>query len=246
MSCKTTSPTDHVFAFGFPGILGVVPKNLEVKAVFPSLSATVIPHSQEIKFRRGDSFNIDVQIQDDSDPPYKVDISRAILKFGAKQGYGVYPGSGTRPIVGNENLQILKQSYDTSQISLIDATNGKARIYIKKPDTYEHPMVPLLWDLEVILPFEHLSNQPGTVITQSGDPVIQGTGTDFQAAGIGLGDVIHVEDKHVMVTEVTGPTTITVDYTNWSGGIGLDYNLYFGASRVVASGPWTCLGDVVL
>lgn len=245
MSCRLGS-SDPVFAWAFPGILGVVPSAVEVTAVFPSLSATVIPHAQEIRFRRGDSFSLDVQVQDDQDPPSMVDISRSVLKFGAKQGYGQYNVARPTIIVGNEGLQILKQSYLTAEIEFIDETSGQARIYIKKADTATHPLVPMKWDIELILPTSHLDGQPGTVITQAGDPVIQGVGTNFEAAGIGLGDIIHVEGRHVMVTEVTGPTSLLTDFTAWTGGSGLTYNLYLGASRVVASGDWTCLGDVVL
>lgn len=246
MVCRLDSNPNPVFSWGFPGILGVVPSAQEVKAVFPSLSATVIPHAQEIKFRRGDSFDIDVQIQDDQDPPNNVNISRGIVKFGAKQGFGTHPGSSLSPVVGNEYLQILKQSYLSSELSFVNETNGQCRIHIKKSDTYEHPLVPLRWDIELIIPIEHLSDQSGTVITQNGDQVIQGIGTNFEAAGIGLGDIIHVEGIHVMVVAVDSPTAMRVDFTGWSGGSGLTYNLYRGASRVVASGPWTCLGDVVL
>jgi hypothetical protein len=244
MACRLGS-SDHVYAWGFPGILGVVPSALEVSAVFPSLSATVLPHAQEIRFRRGDSFSIDVQVQDDQDPPSQVDISRSVIKFGAKQGFGKFQASNDY-LVGNEGLQILKQSYLAAEITMVDETSGQARVHIKKSDTAEHPLVPMVWDIELILPTEHLSGQPGTVITQNGDPVIQGVGTDFEAAGIGLGDIIHVEGRHVMVTEVTGPTSLLTDFTAWTGGSGLAYNLYLGASRVIASGAWTCLGDVVL
>jgi len=218
---------------------------VEVKAVFPSLSATVIPHAQEIRFRRGDSFDLDVQVQDDRDPPNAVDISRSVVKFGAKQGFGKYQVPND-VIVGNEGLQILKQSYVTTEIEMVDETNGKCRIRIKKADTHDHPLVPMVWDVEIILPVEHLDNQPGTVIVQAGDPVVQGVSTDFEGAGIGLGDIIHVEGRHVMVVSVDGPMALKTDFTGWTGGSGLDYNLYRGASRVIASGPWTCLGDVVL
>lgn len=246
MSCRLGSARpDPVYAWGFPGILGTVPRDLEVKAVFPALSATVIPHAQEIRFRRGDSFSIDVQFQDDYDPPNSVDISRSIVKFGAKQGFGKFQASNDF-IVGNEGLQILKQSYLTSEVELIDETNGQARIHIKKSDTYDHPLVPMMWDIEIIRPVEHLDGLAGTVITQNGDPVIQGTGTDFEATGLGLGDIIHVEGRHVMIVSIDGPTALQTDFTDWSGGSGLEYNLYRSSSRVTASGPWTCLGDVVL
>jgi hypothetical protein len=246
MACRLGSARpDPVFAWGFPGILGVIPSATEVKAVFPSLSATVIPHAQEIRFRRGDSFSLDVQVQDDNDPPNAVDISRAVVKFGAKQGFGKYQANNS-VIVGNEGLQILKQSYVTAEVEMIDATNGRCRIHIKKADTHDHPLVPMFWDVEVILPTQHLDGQPGTVIVQAGDPVVQGVGTDFETAGVALGDIIHIEDRHIMIAEVTGPTILKTDFTGWTGGSGLDYNLYLGASRVVASGAWTCLGDVVL
>jgi len=246
MACRLDSiRPDPVYAWGFPGILGVVPSTQEVNAVFPSLSATILPHSQEIKFRRGDSFSIDVQIQDDQDPPNNIDINRSIIKFGAKQGFGKFQVSNDY-IVGNEGLQILKQSYLASQVEFTNESNGQCRIHIKKSDTYEHPLVPMVWDIELIRPTQHIDDQPGTIITQNGDPVIQGVGTDFENAGIELGDIIHAEGRHVMVVAVTGPTSLTTDFINWTGGSGLTYNLYFGASRVIASGPWTCLGDVVL
>ena len=246
MACRLGSKPDPVFAWGFPGILGVMPITpLEVKAVFPILSATVIPHAQEIRFRRGDSFSLNVQVQDDQDPPNTIDISRSVIKFGAKQGFGKYQVSNN-VLVGNEGLQILKQSYLPTEIAMVDETNGRCRVYIKKSDTHNHPLVPMNWDIEIIIPTQHINNQPGTVITQAGDPVVQGIGTDFEAAGIELGDIIHVEGRHVMVVEVTGPMSLTTDFTHWTGGSGLEYNLYLGTSRVIASGPWTCLGDVVL
>ena len=68
--------------------------------MFPALSATVIPHAQEVRFRRGDAFAIDVQFQDDYDPPNGVDISRSVVKFGAKQGFGKFQASNDF-IVGN-------------------------------------------------------------------------------------------------------------------------------------------------
>jgi len=238
----SSGPADPVFARGFPGILGVYPSSLEVSSVFPSLSATIIPHAQEIVFKRGDSFDIDMQVQDDQDPPSNVSIDRSVIRFAAKQGY--YGATSTARTIGNEGAQILKRSYNTAEIEIIDATNGKARIKIKKADTIDHPLVPLVWDIEATLPVEHLSDQPGTVTVQTGDPMVMGIGTDFEAAGIGLGDIIHVEGIYVMVLEVPHPQSMKVDFTEWAGSTGLSYNLYRGMSRTIASGEWTCLGDV--
>lgn len=239
----SSGPADPVFARGFPGILGVYPSSLEVSAVFPSLSATVIPHAQEIVFKRGDSFNIDVQVQDDQDPPSNVSIDRSVIRFAAKQGY--FGITSTARTIGNEGAQILKRSYDAAEIEIIDAANGKARIKIKKINTINHPLVPLVWDIEATLPVEHLSEQPGTVTVQAGDQIVMGIGTDFEASGVGLGDIIHVEGRYVMILEVPHPGAMKVDFTEWTGGAGLSYNLYLGMSRTIASGEWTCLGDVV-
>lgn len=240
----SSGPADPVFARGFPGILGVCPSsNLEVKAVFPALSATVLPHAQEIVFRRGDSFDIDIQVQDDQDPPSTVSIAYGILRFAAKQGY--YSMTSTQRTIGNEGAQILKRTYKPTEIEILDSANGKARIHIKKSDTISHPLVPLVWDIETTLPIKHLSNQPGTVTVQKGDPMVMGIGTDFEVAGIGLGDIIHVEGRYVMVLEVPHPQALKADFVDWTGGSGLTYNLYMGSSRTIASGAWTCLGDVV-
>ena len=42
------------------GVLGVVFSDPEVIAVFPELSATILPHAQEIRFYRGDDIAIGV------------------------------------------------------------------------------------------------------------------------------------------------------------------------------------------
>ena len=237
--------SDHIIGFATVGILGVVPSAVEVIGVFPSLSATVLPHEQEIKFYRGDSFDIDVQVQDDRDPPSMVDISRSVLRFGARLGYATGLNSGA-PLIGNEGLQVYKTSALPAEIEFVSETSGRARIKIRKSDTYEHPLGLMNWDLELTKAVEHIDNQPGTIMVVAGQQLIQGVGTDFIAAGVGLGDIIHIDGKHIMILEVLSATAMKVDYTAWTTGTGLDYNLYRGHSKTIASGPWHCVGDVVL
>lgn len=247
MSCpqgREARNRDHVIGFATGGILGVVPSPLEVIGVFPSLSATVMPHRQEIKFRRGDSFDLDVQVQNDQDPPSMVDISRSVMRFGAKQGYGV----AYTPLsiaVGNEGLQVYKSSALASEIEYINATSGQARIKIRKSDTYDHPLGVMAWDIELTQAVEHLGGA-GTLLVVSGQQVVQGIGTDFLAAGVGLGDIIHVDGLYLMILQVLSATSMIVDYTGWTTGSGLEYNLYRGSSKTIASGPWNCVGDVVI
>lgn len=246
MSCPEESsldPSDIVVGFSAVGILGVVPSNAEVVGVFPSLSATVIPHAQEIKFRRGDSFDIDVQVQNDADPPSRIDIARSILRFGVKQGFGQnYSGS----TIGNEGAQLIKRSSNPAEIELINELNGQARIKIKKADTINHPLGLLNWDLELTAPVEHLADQPGTLIVVAGQGVIQGVGTDFITAGIAMGDIVHVQGRYVMITEVYTATSMMVDFTDWTTEQNLEYNLYRGHSKTIASGHWNCVGDVII
>ena len=225
------------------GILGVMPSPKEIIGVFPELSATIIPHSQEIRFHRGDSFNIDVQIQNDEDPPSSIDIARAVLRFSARQGYGNTPSPSTR--VRNEGAIILKYSYDSNEISFVNETNGQARIHIKKADTIEHPNVPAIWDIELTRPVEHIEGTTGTVKVQYGDPIVAGLGTNFPES-IGLGDILHIQDKHVLILQRIDERTLKVDFSNWTSEQGLSYNLYTGNSKTIAGGPWNCLGDAVI
>ncbi|MBW2170112.1 MAG: hypothetical protein JRG69_12805 [Deltaproteobacteria bacterium] len=235
---------DNPLGFASAGILGVVPSAVEVIGVFPTLSATVLPHQQEIKFRRGDSFDINIQVQDDRDPPNMVDISRSILRFGAKQGYGTTWDNTLE--VGNEGLQILKTSALPAEIEFLNETSGQARIKIRKSDTVRHPLGLMRWDLELTKAVEHIDNQPGTLVVVSGQRIVQGIGTDFIASGVGLGDILHVDNKYIMILEVTSATSMIVDHTDWTTGSGLEYNLYHGQSKTIASGPWNCVGDVVI
>ena len=245
-SCPQASEArnrNHVIGMSTGGILGVVPSPVEVIGVFPTLSATVIPHAQEIKFRRGDSFDIDLQVQDDKDPPSAVDISRSVLRFGAKLGYGCTFDSELT--IGNEGLQILKTSQLASEIEFINETSGQARIKIRKSDTARHPLGALNWDIELAQAVEHLGGN-GTVIVVEGQQIVQGTGTSFLTDGVGLGDIIHLQNKYVMILEVYSETSMKVDFSSWSSESGLEYNLYRGQSKTIASGIWNCVGDVVI
>ena len=227
------------------GILGRWHEQEEVRAVYPSLSATLQTHRQEIRFNRGDSFDIPIQVQnDDRCSPSNVSIDKSILKWAAKLGVGLVPGDITRSIE-NEGATIVKTTYD-GEIELTQASNGRAIIHIRKADTWNHPLGnSYLWDLEIIKAVEHLEDQPGTVQVQESSGVIMGIGTDFPSS-IGIGDIIHVQDRYVQITKRDSESILNVDFTEWSSEVGLNYNLYRGQTRTVAAGPWRCIGDVAL
>ena len=244
MSCQPTLLTKAI-GFSTVGIWGVVPSNMEVTGVFPSISATVIPHRQEIKFRRGDSFDIDIQVQNDSDPPSMVDISMGVLRFGAKQGYGTTFDT-SQLVVSNEGLQIYKSSSLPSEIEFINETSGQARIKIKKSDTVQHPLGIMNWDLELTKAVEHITPVSGSLLVVEGQNIVQGINTDFVADGVDMGDLLHVNGQYLMILSVISATVMTVDFTNWETGQIDEYNLYRAHSKTIASGPWTCIGDVVI
>ena len=230
------------------GVLGSWASDPEVIGVFPELSATVITHAQEIKFYRGDSFNIGLQLQNDSDPPSAVDLGVSVVRFAAKQGYGLTNSKGV--LVGNSGALILKRSYDPREIEIPLGTGGQAVIKIKKRDTLDHPLVPFVWDLEVTKAIEEVPST-GTVTVTAGSDTIMGTGASF--GDLDLGDIIEVQGKRVLILDRIDDQNIQVDYSDWTSetinAAGPDcidgYCTYVGRTRTVAFGPWTAVGDVI-
>lgn len=236
--------SNPVFTSKARGVLGVWSEIKEVIAVFPELSFTLRPNRQEIKFFRGDAFDIPVQMQDDLDPPNGMTISQAVLRFAAKLGVGNPPGADLT--IRNEGAIIIKRSYDSSEIEITNGTNGRALIHIRKPDTHVHPLGDaFLWDLEVTKPVTHLADQPGTVSVQENSDLIMGINTSFPTT-FGLGDIIHVQGRYVMVLQRIDDNALKVDFTGWTDEQNITYNLYTGQTRTVAAGTWTCVGDVVI
>jgi hypothetical protein len=239
MSCPQDRSVNIAVASSFIGIRGIVPSNPEVIGVFPSMSSTIIPHMQQIKFHRGDSFDIKVQVQDDVDPPMVVSIDGAVLRFAAKVGYGT-PPSGS--FVGNEGAAIIKRSYDASEIEISNASKGQAIIHIQRGDTIELPLVPMVWDMEVTFKGPPIA-VTGKVITIPGDMVVPGIATGFE--GVVPGDILTVEGRDVMVVQNLNSALVT-DFSGWTGGFVLPYEMHRGLTRTIASGSWTCVGDVVI
>jgi len=243
MPCRLDSAPSVLYGRGLYGILGVVPSPREVIAVFPELSPTVQPHAQEVRFHRGDSFDIDVQVQNDVDPPSSVSIANSVLRFAARIGHGYVPPNLIS--VGNEGAQIIKRSYNPSEIEVVDETNGKATIHIKKTDTYDHPLTKMVWDLEVTRGVEHISGMTGTVKVLQGDAIIMGNALVNFPEDLQMGDIIHVQGRYVLILQRIDNRTLKTDFTGWTSEQGLTYNLYRGQSTTVASGHWTCLGDAI-
>ena len=221
--------------------------------MFPSLSATAIPHDREIRFRRGDSLDIPVQIQDDGDPPEYEPIGGGVLRWAAKIGYGVTEREGV--VVGNDGALILKRSYDPKEIEFTQSASGRAIIHVRRADTMNLPLVPAVWDLELTKSASVIDVPSGaTVQLVKGSPSVLANGLDFRAMEVMPGDLFAAQGYTVLVTKVTSPIHMEVDFTDWetgsvpasAPGSAPEFCMFVGKVKTVASGPFVVEGDVIL
>jgi hypothetical protein len=225
------------------GILGVFPQEPEIVGVFPKLSASFMPHGQEIRFHRGDSFDIPILVQDDQDPPDPIMLDGAVLRWAAKQN----PASETIP-PSDVNLLIRKASYDESEIEFTNPTNGRAVLKIDRDDTADLPQVSACWDLEVTVPTEEIAvpvDARATTVTQS--PTVSIVGVNLMALGLRRGDILDVAGstrRRVLVKKVLSPSMVETEFNGWVPETGLEFCLFRASTRTVASGPFKALLDI--
>lgn len=236
---------EHHYSHAAPlGILGTYATNPEVIGVFPELASTVIPHAQEVRVRRGDDLDLDFQLQNDKDPPDVVTADLGVIRWAAKQGFGVTERDGV--VIGNEGALIFKRSSDPAQISL--AGGGKGTVMIRREDTLGLPLSPAVWDLEV---------------TKGGTEVALPTGAQAQLVAnldmvlaqnftwpeeILVGDIFEAQGRRVLVTQRVSPTYIRVDWKDWQAQLlpAGSFSIRRGVTKTVASGPFIVEGDVTL
>lgn len=230
------------------GILGVYRSNPKVIGVYPALSATLLPNSQEIRLRRGDAINIAVQIQDDHDPPDPVSIDAgAVLRWAAKIGYGKTEREGV--VIGNDGALILKRTYSADEIEVTQGGAGRAIVHLRRVDTMRLPLSPAVWDLEMSRPTEPIAlPADGQVQFVSGTHIAIATGLDWTTLNLHPGDLFTAHGRTVLITEVLSPAHLELDYTGWPSGSVPSSEVRLAASetRTVASGPFIVEGDVVI
>lgn len=231
------------FAIGatFSGIHAIYPRSPEIIAVYPILSATIQPHSQEIRFHRGDSFDLDVTVQNDLDPPSVVSIPGSVLRFAVSQGFGEIPGGG---LIADAIL-VRKSSYDAREIEVTDAVNGRAKIHIRRKDTYGLPRVPMTWGLEITTPYDVITASL-LVSSFAGDSTVLVQGGDLVALGVEAGDIMLIDGIYVLVADVLSSMSLLSDSSSMPTLSSSPATLYRGQTRLVASGPWTVLGNPLL
>jgi len=241
------------FSHRGPGILGTFRSDPEIVGVFPELSATAIPHAQEIRVHRGDSMDIAIQVQDDKDPPDYVSVMGGVLRWAAKIGFGVTERNGV--VVGNNGALIIKRSYVPGEIEMTSPTNGRAIIHVRREDSRRLPLSPAVWDLEFTEAVSEITLPVGaTVQLVAGSPTAIASGLSWTDLGVMSGDLFSAQGHTVMVTEVISPVHLGLDYTAWTTatlpsaapGCAPEFAICVGRTKTVASGPFVVEGDVVL
>lgn len=241
----------HAVSLG-GGILGTYPQNPEVVGVFPSLSSTVLVRRQILNIIRGDSCDIGIQVQDDQDPPDAIPLSRAVLRFAVKVGFG-----DTSDSPSNSSACIYKTSADPNQIEIVDATNGKAVLHLRKEDTQELPMgdLSLIWDLEASIASTLIDIPEGaTIQLQEGSNVIFSAQNIWTELGIYAGFLFQAQGKLVRVTKVLNSAQLQTDFAGWTTelipaaapGCEPDFAVWRALSKTIAKGPFHADGDVVI
>lgn len=225
------------------GILGVFPQEPEIVGVFPKLSATFLPHAQDITFHRGDSFDIPILVQDDQDPPDPQPLDGAVLRWAAKQ---TLASESIPP--SDVGLLIRKSSYDPSEIELTNPTNGRAVLKLRREDTADLPQAEACWDLEVTVPTEELDVPAAAFVTTvSQSPTVMVTGLNVYALGLTRGDILATfgsTQRRVLIKKVLSPSMVETDFTGWAAETGVEFCLFRASTRTVASGRFRALLDV--
>lgn len=231
------------------GVLGVVTSEPEVVAVFPQLSSTILPHSQEIRFYRGDSIDIGVQVQDDRDPADPVNLDHSVMRFSAKQRHGGMPTTlKVKTVIGNETSLVSKSSYSPSEIEIVSAQRGRAVIHLDRDDTHLLPSEPALWDIELTRPAAEITLPHARVLFVPGDNVVlsMDPALDWVALGLRPGDIFRAQDRTVLVRAVLGIQHLQLDWSDWAPGQWdtLPMRAWRGRTKTVAFGSFVALGDI--
>lgn len=224
----------------FHGILGAFCQQQEVFAVYPTISATAQPHRTDIIFRRGESFQIPVTIQDDLDAPQPFDISNCLLRFSVKLGPGVVPGNITATI-GLEGAHIVKRNTPGGGIEVTRPGQGNAKISITRADTADHPLgMGYTWDLELIRILDQIPTT-GTANLRNLESIITGNGTSFRSAS--AGQIFTAQGIQTLITEIISDEAVATEHLDWTSSRRETYSISQSESRIVASGRWICVSS---
>jgi hypothetical protein len=233
------------YAHGTSNVLATVPSDPEVIAVFPELSSTIIPHQQDIRLRRGDTLDIQVQVQNDEDPPQEFNIGGCVLRWAAKQGFGETERRDL--ILGNDAALIVKRSYNPAEIKTVNSGKGQAIIHLKKADTAGLSASPTVWDLELTKPIEEFVPPTGaSVALLLNSRLVRANNFSWVDLGVAAGDLFKAQNLLVLVTRFVSSMVIEVDYQGWSSDSYAPFQAWRGNVKTVAGGTFRVTGDVII
>lgn len=233
------------YAHGTSNVLATVPSDPQVIAVFPVLSSTVITHQQDIRLRRGDTLDIQVQVQNDEDPPLEFNVGGCVLRWAAKQGFGETERRDL--ILGNDTALILKRSYNPAEIQTVNSGKGQAVIHLKKADTAGLSASPTVWDLELTKPVGEFAIPEGaTVALLANSKLVRANNFSWNDLGVTAGDLFKAQGLLVIVSRFVSAMVIEVDYQGWASDSYAAFQAWRGNVKTVAGGTFKVSGDVVL
>jgi len=185
-------------------------------------TGTLNVHSQEVRFRRGEAFDLTVTMTGNTDSV------RAV--FSVRLGSGATT-SGDQ----EEDYLIKKTSYDGGS-DLV--SRGKAVVSITRGDTINHPYGEgYRWQLEMSSARNRVSAMaPAKVLPVAGSNLVFGREL---AALAKVGQLITIGDKTGAIISVLNGVVAT-DRNDW-GKLQGTASLQDAEVSVVASGPWVCV-----
>lgn len=224
--------------------------------MYPELSSTILPHSQEIRLFRGDDLDLAIQTQNDGDPPDRVPISDSVLRWAAKQGFGNSPTSlRNRVIIGNEGALLVKTSYDADEIEVTNDTQGQAILHLRREDTWDLPLGQAVWDLELVRPYAaRVLPEASVQLSDGQDIAFAMGGLDWTQVRVRAGDIFQAQGRTVLVREVLSAAHLRLDFAGWTTAViptgapppCADFVcIYEARVKTVAFGAFVVMGDVV-
>lgn len=178
---------------------------------------TLNAHTQELKFRRGESFDIAITLTS----------QRAMdrIRFTVRLGSGATTS-------GDEDLDYLIRK--TSYTGDVVVGRGAIQVKVGREDTISHPYGSgYAWKADVTSGLELLGSHRGRIA--EGSSVIYGLELS-QAAKVG--QVVDVDGQRGVITNVEGAIVVTDRaWSKFRGGV----ELWSAEAAVIAGGPWTCL-----
>lgn len=173
---------------------------------------------QEIRFRRGESFDVAITLASQRD--------KSRVRFTVRLGEGATT-SGDE----SEDYLIRKFSYEGA----MDSRRGVITVHLGRADTMAHPYGPgYRWRADVTSAVQEVGRHRARRI--EGSNILFGASL---AAAAQAGDVVGFGEQRGVITAI-GADYVVTDRADWGKG-SAEASVWRGETTVIAAGPWKCL-----